>query len=74
MGRLFNTTSAAIKKQINNSDAGYDMLSHWLNANKNNPNKLSLREIEAQANVNVRASAEPVSCKITYLPLSFSPN
>jgi len=47
---------------MQNSNARYDVLSHWLSANENNPDKLSLQRIEAQANVNVGAGSEPVSC------------
>jgi hypothetical protein len=65
MGQLYRTTSTAMKKRMDNGDAYYDMLSHWLNARKRSK-KLSLREIEAQANVNVGAGAEPVSCACSF--------
>lgn len=61
MGHLYRTTSAALKQRLVNHEARHDMLSHWLKA-RGQSGKLSLRSIEAQANVNVGAGAEPVSC------------
>ncbi|KAI3571023.1 cytochrome P450 [Fusarium oxysporum f. sp. albedinis] len=61
MGRLYRTTSVAIKKRLNNPEAHNDMVAHWLGAQQKS-GELSLRKIEAQANVNVGAGAEPVSC------------
>ena len=68
MGRLYRTTSAALRKRMSNPNAGKDMLSHWLRASEVS-GTLSVREIEAQANVNVGAGAEPVSS--TYPSSSF---
>lgn len=68
MGQLYRTTSAALKKRMNNPGAYGDILSHWLDAQKKS-DRLSFREIEAQANVNVGAGAEPVSC--AYPPALF---
>ncbi|RKK87876.1 hypothetical protein BFJ68_g16999 [Fusarium oxysporum] len=65
MGRLYRTTSNAIKKRLSNPEAHNDMVAHWLSAHEKS-DTLSLRKIEAQANVNVGAGAEPVSC--VYLP------
>lgn len=61
MGRLYRTTSVAIKKRLHNHEAHNDMVAHWLGAQQKS-GELSLRKIEAQANVNVGAGAEPVSC------------
>ncbi|EWY80070.1 hypothetical protein FOYG_16863 [Fusarium oxysporum NRRL 32931] len=66
MGRLYRTTSVAIKKRLNNPEAHNDMVAHWLSVYEKS-DKLSLREIEAQANVNVGAGAEPVSSAIQSL-------
>ena len=44
MGHLFTTTSVAIKKRMSNPTARDDVLSHWLNASRKNPDKLSLRK------------------------------
>jgi hypothetical protein len=60
MGQLYRTTSAAMEKRVRTADAYGDMLSHWLSAREKS-GKPSLLEIEAQANVNVGAGAEPVS-------------
>lgn len=64
MGQLFTRTLTAIEKRMQNSDARYDMLSHWLDAHKKHPDKLSFRQIVAQANVSVGAGGEPVSTAI----------
>ncbi|EGU87521.1 hypothetical protein FOXB_01961 [Fusarium oxysporum f. sp. conglutinans Fo5176] len=66
MGRLYRTTSVAIKKRLNNPEAHNDMVAHWLGAQQKS-GELSLRKIEAQANVNVGAGAEPVSSAIQSL-------
>ncbi|KAI3572087.1 cytochrome P450 [Fusarium oxysporum f. sp. albedinis] len=66
MGRLYRTTSVAIKKRLNNPEAHNDMVAHWLGAHQKSGG-LSLRKIEAQANVNVGAGAEPVSSAIQSL-------
>ncbi|KAG9249372.1 cytochrome P450 [Emericellopsis atlantica] len=63
MGRLYRTTSVALRKRMSSPNAGKDMLSHWLRASEVS-GTLSAREIEAQANVNVGAGAEPVSTAI----------
>ncbi|KAF5236869.1 hypothetical protein FANTH_11111 [Fusarium anthophilum] len=62
MGHLYKTTSIAIKKHLSNPKARNDMVTHWLSAQQKS-SKLTLRHIEAQANVNVGAGAEPVSSK-----------
>ncbi|KAK2471841.1 hypothetical protein H9L39_16524 [Fusarium oxysporum f. sp. albedinis] len=66
MGRLYRTTSVAIKKRLNNPEAHNDMIAHWLGAQQKS-GELSLRKMEAQANVNVGAGAEPVSSAIQSL-------
>ncbi|PNP55721.1 hypothetical protein FNYG_15462 [Fusarium nygamai] len=66
MGRLYRTTSNAIKKRLSNPEAHNDMVAHWLSAHEKS-DTLSLRKIEAQANVNVGAGAEPVSSAIQSL-------
>lgn len=63
MGHLFQTTSAAISKRLNDPEAQSDVLAHWLQDHEMSPEQLSLRQIEAQTNVNVGAGAEPVSSK-----------
>ena len=71
MGHLFKTTSTAIKKRMTNVDARSDVLAHWIDASRKSSGQLSLRAIEAQANVNVGAGAEAVSC--AYHPFGASP-
>lgn len=65
MGRLYRTTSAALNERMKKKGEYDDMISHWLQA-RDKSDKLSLRNIEAQANVNVGAGAEPVSCMKTF--------
>jgi len=74
MGHLFTTTSAAIRRRDISDEARCDVLEHWINASRGSSGQLSLRDIEAQANVNVGAGAEPVSCAFFSLSPSPLPN
>lgn len=69
MGHLYKTTSAAMNKRMNSANTDHDILSNWLNVREKSA-KLSLREIEAQANVNVGAGAEPVSSTSPFVTYS----
>ncbi|KAG9250652.1 cytochrome P450 [Emericellopsis atlantica] len=63
MGHLYRTTSNAMRVRMKDHGSERDILSQWLREWERHP-KLTLRQIEAQLNVNVGAGAEPVSTAI----------
>ncbi|ETS80694.1 hypothetical protein PFICI_08223 [Pestalotiopsis fici W106-1] len=63
MGHLFDTADAAMKKRKENPDARFDIAAHWFKAQRENPDRLSDRDIQAQATVAVGAGSDTVSCK-----------
>ncbi|KAF7535376.1 hypothetical protein G7054_g5423 [Neopestalotiopsis clavispora] len=64
MGHLFDTANAAMKKRKENPDARFDIAAHWFKAQRENPDRLSDRDIQAQATVAVGAGSDTVSCGI----------
>lgn len=62
MGHLFNTTAAAMKKRKENPDARFDIAAHWFKTQRENPGKLSDRDIEAAATMGVGAGGDTTSC------------
>lgn len=64
MGHLFNTTLRAITSRQRNQDARFDIAAHWFRTHAAHPDRLSLRDIHAQATTNVGAGADTVSCAL----------
>lgn len=64
MGHLFNTTLRAITSRQHNQDARFDIAAHWFRTHAAHPDRLSLRDIHAQATTNVGAGADTVSCAL----------
>lgn len=62
MGHLFDTTAAAMKKRKENPDARFDIAAHWFKTQRDNPDKLSNRDIEAAATMGVGAGGDTTSC------------
>ncbi|RYP74436.1 hypothetical protein DL769_004013 [Monosporascus sp. CRB-8-3] len=61
MGRLFNTSKAALEKRKQDPDARFDIVAHWLRTHEQTPEALSFRDIEAQAAVSVAAGSDTLS-------------
>lgn len=68
MGHLFNTTASAMKKRKENPDARFDIAAHWFKTQKENPGKLSDRDIEAAATMGVGAGGDTTSCAFIVRP------
>ncbi|ORY63884.1 cytochrome P450 [Pseudomassariella vexata] len=64
MGHLFDTTTRAMKKRQKNPDARFDIAAHWFRMQQKNPDRLSLRQVEAQATLSVGGGADTISCGI----------
>ncbi|KAL9075851.1 MAG: hypothetical protein Q9157_003841 [Trypethelium eluteriae] len=64
MGHLFKTSKAALEKRLANPAARFDMIAHWLKAHQENPDQLSLREVQAQTTVSVAAGSDTLSCAL----------
>jgi hypothetical protein len=62
MGHLFNVSKAALEKRKANPDSRFDIVAHWLREQQSHPDKLTSREVEAQATVSVAAGSDTVSC------------
>lgn len=63
MGHLFNTTMTAVNDREKNSDDGrFVVIDHWFKTLREQPERLTLRNIHAQAMNNVGAGADTVAC------------
>lgn len=68
MGHVFNTTMAAIKEREKNIDKQSNpvVVDHWFKTHKQNPQRLTMRNIYAQATNNVGAGADvSIACTPT---------
>lgn len=64
MGHLFDTAAVAMKKRKENPDARFDIAAHWFKTQRENPGKLSNRDIEAAATMGVGAGGDTTSCAL----------
>lgn len=64
MGHLFDTAAVAMKKRKENPDARFDIAAHWFKTQRENPGKLSNRDIEAAATMGVGAGGDTTSCRL----------
>jgi cytochrome P450 len=64
MGHLFNTALKAIGERQKNDDARFDILAHWFRMLAQHPERMTLRDIYAQATTTVGAGADTVSCAL----------
>lgn len=64
MGHLFDTAAVAMKKRKINPDARFDIAAHWFKTQRENPDKLSTRDIEAAATIGVGAGGDTTSCAL----------
>lgn len=63
-GHLFNTAFAALTERRANPDARFDVVAHWLRTATRHPDRLTDRNIEANATANVGAGSDTVSCAL----------
>lgn len=66
MGHLFNTTMTALHERERegerNPDTSSDLAAHWFKMLAQDPKRMKLRDIHAQATTTVGAGADTVSC------------
>lgn len=62
MGHLFHFSKTVLEERKMNPDSRFDIVAHWLREQQNHPDKLTDREVEAQATVSVAAGSDTVSC------------
>lgn len=63
-GHLFNTAFAALTERRANPDARFDVVAHWLRTAARHPDRLTDRDIVANATANVGAGSDTVSCAL----------
>lgn len=61
-GHLFNTAFAALEERKADPDARYDVVAHWLRTSAEHPDRLTDKDILANATANVGAGSDTVSC------------
>lgn len=64
MGHLFNTTKRVLADREKSPEARFDAVSYWFKQHSQNPDKLSVREINTQALAAVGAGSDTVACGI----------
>jgi len=64
MGHVFNTAMKAVDERQKNAEARFDIVAHWFRTLEQAPDRLSIRNIHAQATNNIGAGADTVSCSI----------
>ncbi|KAK8063015.1 hypothetical protein PG997_015112 [Apiospora hydei] len=71
-GHVLRTVRAALRRRRgggdgdgdgDKGDARFDVLAHWMRAQRENPEALSQRDVEAQVIVTVSAASDTVSCE-----------
>lgn len=76
MGHIFNTTMTAIKEREKGLDGQtqFVLVDHWLRALKQNPGRLTLRNIHAQVGSHVTASLTlPIDLSLRVLTCTLRP-
>lgn len=61
-GHLFNTAFRALAERRASPDARFDVVAHWLRTAAEHPDRLTERDILANATANVGAGSDTVSC------------
>jgi len=63
LGHVFHTSKAALEKRRKDPEARFDIIAHWFKTQKQQPDQLTDRNIEAQATLSVAAGSDTLSCK-----------
>jgi hypothetical protein len=66
LGHVFQISKAALVKRRKDPDARFDIIAHWFKTQKQQPDQLTDRNIEAQATLSVAAGSDTLSCKCLY--------
>lgn len=61
-GHLFNTAFSALEERRANPDARFDVVAHWLKTSADHPDRLTDKDILANATANVGAGSDTISC------------
>lgn len=61
-GHLFNTAFGALNERKASPDARFDVVAHWLKTSAEHPDRLTEKDILANATANVGAGSDTVSC------------
>ncbi|KAI0123571.1 benzoate 4-monooxygenase cytochrome P450 [Xylariales sp. AK1849] len=61
-GHIVDTAMAAVKERGENPDTRFDLMSHWLKALAEHPDRMNIREVHATAFNNTAAGGDTVAC------------
>lgn len=63
MGYIYHVTKELVEERERNHDARYDGLAQWLKISRENPERLSSREVLSSSALAIQGGSETVSCE-----------